>query len=224
VHLVLDKEGAAGRKGIFMIDASKGFMKDGNKNRLRAQDIHKHRRRLHAAARAAALLAHGAAERDQRPEERLQPEPAALHRQRASPRTSRTSTATYAAASPTATSTRSSAYWKVFPGVRAALFKKADRPGYAELKVAAADIKSTIFGTPSSRPGARRPRSSSPGGEREAAPRLHAIKKGDKPKALIETLAEELLARSRRPSSSTPTTSTSTSWTTGPRPCRTTST
>src|SRR3954449_7736170 len=39
--VVLDKENAAARKGIFMIDASKGFMKDGPKNRLRAQDIHK---------------------------------------------------------------------------------------------------------------------------------------------------------------------------------------
>src|SRR6266436_5273319 len=39
--IVLDKENAAARKGIFMIDASKGFIKDGNKNRLRAQDIHK---------------------------------------------------------------------------------------------------------------------------------------------------------------------------------------
>ncbi|MEK6571590.1 MAG: class I SAM-dependent DNA methyltransferase, partial [Bacteroidota bacterium] len=39
--IVLDKENAAARKGIFMIDASKGFMKDGNKNRLRQQDIHK---------------------------------------------------------------------------------------------------------------------------------------------------------------------------------------
>ena len=39
--LVLDKENATARKGIFMIDASKGFMKDGNKNRLREQDIHK---------------------------------------------------------------------------------------------------------------------------------------------------------------------------------------
>jgi type I restriction enzyme M protein len=39
--VVLDKEGANVRKGIFMIDASKGFMKDGNKNRLREQDIHK---------------------------------------------------------------------------------------------------------------------------------------------------------------------------------------
>ena len=39
--LVLDKENAENRKGIFMIDASKGFEKDGNKNRLREQDIHK---------------------------------------------------------------------------------------------------------------------------------------------------------------------------------------
>lgn len=39
--IVLDKENAAGRTGVFMIDASKGFIKDGNKNRLRSQDIHK---------------------------------------------------------------------------------------------------------------------------------------------------------------------------------------
>jgi type I restriction enzyme M protein len=39
--IVLDKENAQNRTGIFMIDASKGFMKDGNKNRLREQDIHK---------------------------------------------------------------------------------------------------------------------------------------------------------------------------------------
>jgi type I restriction enzyme M protein len=39
--VVIDKEDANARKGIFMIDASGGFMKDGPKNRLRAQDIHK---------------------------------------------------------------------------------------------------------------------------------------------------------------------------------------
>src|SRR5437660_690833 len=39
--IVIDKENAAGRSGIFMIDASKGFVKDGNKNRLPHQDIHK---------------------------------------------------------------------------------------------------------------------------------------------------------------------------------------
>lgn len=39
--IILDKENAEFRKGIFMIDASKGFLKDGNKNRLREQDIRK---------------------------------------------------------------------------------------------------------------------------------------------------------------------------------------
>ncbi len=39
--VILDKENANARTGVFMIDASKGFMKDGNKNRLRSQDIHK---------------------------------------------------------------------------------------------------------------------------------------------------------------------------------------
>ncbi len=39
--IVLDKEDAGTRKGIFMIDASNDYMKDGNKNRLRHQDIRK---------------------------------------------------------------------------------------------------------------------------------------------------------------------------------------
>jgi type I restriction enzyme M protein len=39
--IVMDKEHANARKGIFMIDASKAFIKDGNKNRLREQDIHR---------------------------------------------------------------------------------------------------------------------------------------------------------------------------------------
>jgi len=39
--IVIDKQDAQARKGIFMVDASTGYMKDGPKNRLRAQDIHK---------------------------------------------------------------------------------------------------------------------------------------------------------------------------------------
>jgi type I restriction enzyme M protein len=39
--VVLDKEHAHARKGIFLVDASAGFTKDGPKNRLRAQDIHR---------------------------------------------------------------------------------------------------------------------------------------------------------------------------------------
>jgi type I restriction enzyme M protein len=37
--LVLDKRDAPNRKGVFMIDAKSGYMKDGAKNRLREQDI-----------------------------------------------------------------------------------------------------------------------------------------------------------------------------------------
>ncbi len=39
--ILLDKEHAQASKGIFMIDVSKGFRKDGPKNRLREQDIHR---------------------------------------------------------------------------------------------------------------------------------------------------------------------------------------
>ncbi|MEI6179553.1 MAG: N-6 DNA methylase [Chloroflexales bacterium] len=39
--IVIAKQEAHTRTGIFMLDASAGFMKDGPKNRLRAQDIHK---------------------------------------------------------------------------------------------------------------------------------------------------------------------------------------
>lgn len=39
--IVIDKEDADARSGIFMIDASHDYVKDGNKNRLREQDIYK---------------------------------------------------------------------------------------------------------------------------------------------------------------------------------------
>ncbi|MEC1719981.1 N-6 DNA methylase [Schinkia azotoformans] len=39
--IIIDKENADNREGIFMVDASRGFKKDGNKNRLREQDIEK---------------------------------------------------------------------------------------------------------------------------------------------------------------------------------------
>jgi len=39
--IVIDKENADKRDGIFMIDASRDFIKDGNKNRLRERDVYK---------------------------------------------------------------------------------------------------------------------------------------------------------------------------------------
>ena len=90
--VVVDKQDAHARKGIFMIDASGGFMKDGPKNRLRAQDIHKivdvFNRRLEVPKYSRMVSVRGDRE------ERLQPQPAALHRQPAGRKTCRTSKAT----------------------------------------------------------------------------------------------------------------------------------
>ena len=78
--VVLDKEHAQARKGVFMIDASKGFIKDGNKNRLRAGPS-QGCGHLHQSGGYREVLAHGAVGRDQRSEERLQPESPSIHRQ-----------------------------------------------------------------------------------------------------------------------------------------------
>ena len=77
--IVLDKEQAAARKGIFMIDASKGFVKDGNKNRLRHQDIHKIVDVFNQQLEMPKVFPHGQRGRDR--EERLQPQHSALYRQ-----------------------------------------------------------------------------------------------------------------------------------------------
>src|SRR5690606_19385266 len=37
--IIIDKENAQARTGLFMVDASKGFEKDGPKNRLRPRDM-----------------------------------------------------------------------------------------------------------------------------------------------------------------------------------------
>lgn len=57
--VVLDKEHAQARKGIFMIDASKGFRKDGNKNRMREQDVHRIVDNVHPAGGNPRLCPHG---------------------------------------------------------------------------------------------------------------------------------------------------------------------
>ena len=78
--VVLDKENAAGAHGVFMIDASKGFMKDGPKNRLRSQDIHKivdvfnKQTEIERYSRMVPL------DEIAEPKQRLQPQHPALHR------------------------------------------------------------------------------------------------------------------------------------------------
>ena len=127
-----------------MIDASKGFIKDGNKNRLRAQDIHRivdtFTRQLDVPRYARMVPLSRSATRRTTSTSTSRATSTAP-----SPRTCRTSTATCAAASRTATSTRSTATGRCFPAVRAALFESAGRPGYCRLEAAAAEIKAAIF-------------------------------------------------------------------------------
>jgi len=191
--LVLDKEGAAARKGIFMIDASKDFIKDGNKNRLRAQDIHKV---VDAFTRLLELQRYSrmvpvAEISDPKNDFNLN---LPRYIDSSEPEDIQDIDGHLRGGIPDRDLDALEAYWRVFPGVRDALFKKAGRPGYAELKVAATDIKSAIFGHAEFTAWSTQTKKLFTKWRAEAASRLTGIKKGDKPKALIETLAEELLA------------------------------
>ena len=72
-------------------------------------------------------------------------------------------------------------YWNVFPGVREALFK-AGRPGYSDLNVAAADIKTTIFGHAEFTDWSSQTQKLFATWRAEVTPRLVGIQQGDKPK------------------------------------------
>jgi type I restriction enzyme M protein len=189
--IVLDKEGAAARKGIFMIDASKGFIKDGNKNRLRAQDIHKI---VDAFTRQLELPRYSrlvplAEIRDPKNDFNLN---LPRYIDASEPEDIQDIDGHLRGGIPDRDLDDLERYWKVFPGVREALFQ-ADRPGYAQLKVAATEIKSTIFGHAEFKAWSTQTRKLFAKWRAESAPRLRAIDKGDKPKVLIETLSEELL-------------------------------
>jgi len=190
--IVLDKENAAARKGIFMIDASKGFIKDGNKNRLRAQDIHRIvdtlTRQLEVPRYSGMVPLSEIS--DPKNDFNLN---LPRYIDTTEPQDLQDIDAHLRGGIPDPDIDALDRYWQVIPGVRAALFKKADRPGYSQLKVAVADIKATIFGH--SEFTAFNESVTKLFAKWKAAniPRLKGIAKGGKPKALIETLSEDLL-------------------------------
>jgi type I restriction enzyme M protein len=188
--VVLDKEYATARKGIFMIDASKGFIKDGNKNRLREQDIHKivdtFTRQLDIP-RYSRMVSLSEIEThdfnlnlpryiDSTEPEDLQDIDGHLR-----------------GGIPIRDVDALDAYWQVFPAVRAALFAPGNREGYCELKVATNQIKASIFGHSELTAFNHSVAALFEKWKQAHAPRLKAIAIGDKPKVLIETLAEDLL-------------------------------
>jgi len=190
--LVLDKENAAARKGIFMVDASKGFIKDGNKNRLRAQDIHKivdTFTRLADIQRYSRMVSLAEISDPKNDFNLNLPRYIDI----AEPEDLQDIEAHLRGGIPNRDIDDLERYWQVIPAVRAVLFKKADRPGYSQLRVAVADIKPTIFGHAEFTTFNHSVTKLFAKWKTANTPHLKGIAKGSKPKALIETLSEDLL-------------------------------
>jgi len=191
--LVLDKGNATARKGVFMIDAAKGFIKDGNKNRLREQDIHRivdtFTRQIDTPRYARMVPFDEIADAkndfnlnlpryiDSSEPEDLQDIDGHLR-----------------GGIPERDLDALGDYWRVLPGVRAALFESAGRPGYARLKLPLPEVKPAIFAhaefTAFNQSATRR----FADWRAAVTPQLVGFAQGGHPKALIETIAEALLA------------------------------
>lgn len=143
--IVIDKENAATRQDIFMIDASKSFLKDGNKNRLREQDIHKivdvFNKQIDVAKYSRLVSIKEIADTkndynlnipryiDSQETEDIQDIEAHL-----------------LGGIPVADIEVLNNYWQVYPTLKKELFTASKRKGYVDLKVKQSHIQLTIFG------------------------------------------------------------------------------
>lgn len=188
--VVIDKEDAQARRGIFMIDASQGFMKDGPKNRLRSQDIHKivdaFTRRLDIPGFSRTVSFDEIEKNEfnlnlpryidsQKQEDRQDIEG---HLRGGIPQTDIDAL---------------KAYWDVCPGLKKALFKEC-RPGYVDLAIDKGTIKSTIFAHPEFTSFIEGMNKHFDVWRTRSAEKLKALKVGHHPKDVIFDLSEDLLA------------------------------
>jgi type I restriction enzyme M protein len=190
--IVLDKEDADKRETIFMIDASKGFMKDGNKNRLREQDIHKivdtFNNRIETPNYSSIIHIAEIADPkndydlnisryiDSQEAEDLQDIEAHL-----------------LGDIPNRDINDLSSYWKVYPTLRNTLFKPSKRANYSALCVAQEEIKKTIFNHPEFTAFGRQMEEVFKKWKTETVAYTKALDKGLKPKKEIHTISENLL-------------------------------
>lgn len=189
--IVLDRAGAYDRRGIFMIDASRGFAKDGNKNRLRHQDIHKivdvFNRQLELPKYARMVSF-----------DEIEANDYNLNIPRyidsTAPEDIQDIEAHLRGGIPERDLAALNAYWQVFPSLADALFMPAERPRYHHLRVETAYIKTTIFEHPEFVAYIETIATLYEQWVALTRPRLQAIAIGDRPKRLIETIAEEVLA------------------------------
>lgn len=190
--VVLDKENAHARKGIFMVDASKGFVKDGNKNRLRAQDIHKI---VDIFNRQVELLRYSrmvplAEISDPKNDYNLN---VPRYIESGEPEDLQDIDAHMRGGTPDRDINALDRYWQVLPSVRKLLFDSAGRPGYYRLKVPMGDVKSAIFDHPEFSTFIASIAALFSKWSATSISRLKAIRAGDHPKALIEGISEQLL-------------------------------
>jgi type I restriction enzyme M protein len=192
--LVLDKENAQARKGIFMVDASKGFKKDGPKNRLREQDIHKivdtFTRQDESDPRYARMVS-VAEIADPKNDYNLN---LPRYIDSTEPEDLQDIHAHLCGGIPSRDIEALCAYWKIMPGVRSALFARDDSPGYMELRIPIAEVKPTIFAHPEFTAFTTKAKKLFTKWQTASVPLMKGLAKDGHPKPLIETIAEDLLA------------------------------
>ena len=189
--VVIDKEGADVREGIFMIDASRGYMKDGNKNRLRSQDLHQivdvftRQQEVPRYARRVPLAEIEANDYnlnipryiDASEEEDLHDLDAHLN-----------------GGIPQRDIDGLEAFWSVLPNLRRVLFRPG-RPGYSHACVPASEVKETILHHADFTAFSKRIESILAEWRAAHEPTLKGLDVGAEPKALIHDLSEDLLGR-----------------------------
>jgi type I restriction enzyme M protein len=189
--IVIDKGGAAARKGIFMIDASQGFMKDGPKNRLRERDIHRivdtFTQLDESDPRYARMV--GLDEIEKNDFNLNLPR----YIDSSTPEDQQDIDAHLNGGIPEADVQALGRYWAVCPQLQAALFKPR-RPGYVDLTVEPAAIKATIHQHAEFQAFTQAMNEHFDAWRAPVAQRLKTLAPGFHPKELIHELAEGLLA------------------------------
>ena len=190
--LVLDKENAHTRRGVFMVDASKGFLKDGNKNRLRAQDIHRivdvfnRQTEVPRYSRMVPLAEISAPANDCNlniPRYIDSGEPEDLHDLEAH----------LQGGIPDRDLDALGPYWNAFPSLRQALFAGNGREGYSEARVQVPQLSAAILGNREFKSYQARVSGIFEAWRETHEPVLKGLKAGTNPKEVIHTLSEDLL-------------------------------
>ncbi len=188
--VVIDKQDAHARKGIFMIDASAGYIKDGPKNRLRAQDIHRivdvFNKRLEVPKYSRVI----SVEEIEKNEFNLNL-PRYIDSQ--TPEDLQDIEGHLKGGIPLRDVDDLKRYWTVCPGLRKVLFKE-NRPGYLDLAADKSAIKSMIYGHKEFAAFIAGMNSHFAAWRQKTAKSLRQLKAGCHPKQVIAALSEDLLA------------------------------